>query len=222
MPEHDNERKSKFLPTSSRPRFHVPSHGHELTTTSFEIAPIRGVKQTGTRCSFSSCEVAMSDDAPADPSLLLVQHDTAHREHRHRDHRDLHHQHHRFHKRDAAAGTGVVTEIIATVSVVQQIDVDSAGNTYSTLLHPTSPPSSLALTDILTDGATHASSDASMASGVTSHAASAATPPSTLLSSIDSAQSPLHASSDASAPTAAHSSTFASTHVPVNSTSCKL
>jgi hypothetical protein len=60
-------------------------------------------------------------DNIAGPSLLLAKHDLAHREHLH--------QHNHFHKRQV---TAVVTEIVATVSVVQQVDVDSNGNTYAT------------------------------------------------------------------------------------------
>jgi hypothetical protein len=74
-------------------------------------------------------------DNIAGPSLFLAKHDLAHREH-------LHHQHNHFHKRQA---TAVVTEIVATVSVVQQVDVDSNGNIYATeTLTTESPP---AITD---------------------------------------------------------------------------
>jgi hypothetical protein len=66
-------------------------------------------------------------DNIAGPSLLLAKHDLAHREH-------LHHQHNHLHRRQA-----VVTEIVATVSVVQQVDVDSNGYIYSTETLTTEP-----------------------------------------------------------------------------------
>ncbi|KUJ19781.1 uncharacterized protein LY89DRAFT_779685 [Mollisia scopiformis] len=73
----------------------------------------------------------MSDDDHAWPSLLLAKHERAHREHVHQ------HQHHLFHRAqtgDTATATAVqsvVTEVTATVSVVQQIDVDSNGSTFA-------------------------------------------------------------------------------------------
>jgi hypothetical protein len=63
------------------------------------------------------------------PSLLLARRDLAHREHIH--------QHNHFHRRQAQA---TVTEIVATVSVVQQVDVDSNGNTYATQILTESSP----------------------------------------------------------------------------------
>lgn len=68
----------------------------------------------------------MSDDASAGASLLLAQHDTAHREQKHQHHQ---HQHQKLHKR--TSDRVVVTEVVATVSVIQQIDVDSNGLTFS-------------------------------------------------------------------------------------------
>lgn len=75
-------------------------------------------------------------DNIAGPSLLLAKHDLAHREH-------LHHQHNHLHRRQV-----VVTEIVATVSVVQQVDVDSNGNIYTTetLTTEPSPAPALAIT----------------------------------------------------------------------------
>jgi len=62
-------------------------------------------------------------DNIAGPSLLLARQDLAHREHLHQ------HNHNHLHRRQA---TAVVTEVVATVSVVQQIDIDSNGSTWST------------------------------------------------------------------------------------------
>jgi hypothetical protein len=67
----------------------------------------------------------MGDDHIPGPSLFLARHEKAHREHLH--------QHNKFHKRHAAATTeaAVVTEVIETISVVEQIDVNLNGNTIS-------------------------------------------------------------------------------------------
>ena len=67
------------------------------------------------------------------PSLLLARQDLAHREHQHQ------HNHNHLHRRQA---TAVVTEIVATVSVVQQVDVDINGSTWSTetIATESSPP----------------------------------------------------------------------------------
>jgi hypothetical protein len=62
-------------------------------------------------------------DNIAGPSFLLARQDLAHREHQHQ------HNHIHLHRRQA---TAVVTEIVATVSVVQQVDVDLNGSTWST------------------------------------------------------------------------------------------
>ncbi|KAE9374708.1 hypothetical protein N431DRAFT_543950 [Stipitochalara longipes BDJ] len=72
-------------------------------------------------------------DNIAGPSLLLARQDLAHREHLHQ------HNHNHLHRRQA---TAVVTEIVATVSVVQQVDVDRNGNTWSieTLTTESTPP----------------------------------------------------------------------------------
>lgn len=64
-------------------------------------------------------------DTIAGPSLLLAKQDLAHREHPHQHN----HNHNRLHRREAPA---VFTEVVATISVVQQVDVDINGNTYST------------------------------------------------------------------------------------------
>lgn len=62
----------------------------------------------------------MGDHHIAEPSLLLARHDTAQREH---------HQHNHFHRQLATEVRSVVTEAVVTISVVQQINVDTAGNT---------------------------------------------------------------------------------------------
>ena len=73
----------------------------------------------------------MRDDKSAGPPLLLARQETAHREHLHLH---LHqNQHNRLHNRQPASGT-VVTEVVATVSVVQQVEVDPHGSTVATQL----------------------------------------------------------------------------------------
>jgi hypothetical protein len=62
-------------------------------------------------------------DTFAGPSLLLAKQDLAHREHLHQ------HIHNHLHRRQV---TAVFTEVVATISVVQQVDVDINGSTYST------------------------------------------------------------------------------------------
>lgn len=67
----------------------------------------------------------MRSDDTAGPSLLLAQHDIAHREHLH--------QHHQFHNRrqTATAQDSTVVEVVATISYVQVIDVDANGSTFA-------------------------------------------------------------------------------------------
>jgi len=74
-------------------------------------------------------------DTIAGPSLLLAKQDLAHREHPHQHI----HNHNHLHRREAPA---VFTEVVATISVVQQVDVDINGSTYSTetLTTVSSPP----------------------------------------------------------------------------------
>ncbi|KAF4630232.1 hypothetical protein G7Y89_g7908 [Cudoniella acicularis] len=78
----------------------------------------------------------MSETASPSPSLILARHEIAHREHG-QSHNRLHHNIHAK-KRQAEATTvvvetadSVVTVVAATVSYVQQIDVDSSGSTFS-------------------------------------------------------------------------------------------
>ena len=77
------------------------------------------------------------DENIARSSLLLAGHDHAHREHLHQ------HQHHHFHKRQPAPAAPGATDVIQTVSVLKQIDVDSSGHTLSveTITDRTSPSS---------------------------------------------------------------------------------
>jgi hypothetical protein len=73
----------------------------------------------------SSSIAAMRSDDNAGPSLLLAQHDIAHREHLH--------QHHQVHNRrqTATVQDSTVVEIVATISYVQVIDVDANGSTFA-------------------------------------------------------------------------------------------
>jgi hypothetical protein len=100
------------LPTSLAP---LPNDGNELTEES-SIASRRALNPATAH--------AMGDTI-AGPSLLLAKQDLAHREHPHQHN----HNHNRLHRREAPA---VFTEVVATISVVQQVDVDINGNTYST------------------------------------------------------------------------------------------
>jgi len=85
----------------------------------------------------------MRSDDNAGPSLLLAQHDIAHREHLH--------QHHQFHNKRQTATTqdSTVVEIVATISYVQVIDVDANGSTFAvqTVLAAASTGGSGALTE---------------------------------------------------------------------------
>jgi hypothetical protein len=155
----------------------------------------------------------MRDDDSARPSLLLARHDLAHREH-------LPHQHNKFHHRQAAATTVDVTEVIQTVSVVQQIDVDSNGSTFSILTVPdTTEASSPALTDA-TPLATTTSATASPAvtpgNQVTSSSASQAATAS--LSSTSSQSTSMPTSTPSISSISSLSSTFPSLALSSNST----
>jgi hypothetical protein len=159
----------------------------------------------------------MGDAAIAGPSFLLARHDIAHREHLH------HHQQHHVPKRqaDPDTATAVVTVVAATVSVIQQIDVDVNGNTFSVLLVPAAPTEGTApsLTDTLP--ATTPPSISIVSSG-----ASLASIPTSTLSSTASGQSLLSLSSSLSTTSASTStpstpSSFASLIASSNSTTCK-
>ncbi|KAL3426939.1 hypothetical protein PVAG01_00448 [Phlyctema vagabunda] len=97
----------------------------------------------------------MSDPPTTGPSLILTQHENAHREHlrsHQHHHQNLHHNHlHRRQEDDAApaAATSVITEVTQTISVVQQINVDSNGSTFGVETHlaESTLSSSQALTD---------------------------------------------------------------------------
>jgi hypothetical protein len=151
----------------------------------------------------------MSDDAIARPSLLLARHDIAHREHNHNHNHNHLHQHHKAHKRQTDSSDGVVTEVVTTISVIQEIDVDSNGNTYSTLLIPAATPPLLTIT--------------TPSIPVVNNAAS---PVPGAPSSYPSGQSPLslpYGQSAISAPTSTPSipTSFSSLIVNPNSTTCK-
>jgi hypothetical protein len=153
----------------------------------------------------------MGDDI-AGPSLLLARHDLAHREHL-----EHVHLHNHLHKRQAAP-TAVVTEIVATVSVVQQVDVDSNGSTYATETL-TTEGSSPAITDEYAAATTTAGSGAitTPVSAATSTAVGGPQPDtSTASQSLLSAQGTTSASTTLSIPT--H---FPSLIISSNSTSCK-
>ena len=153
----------------------------------------------------------MGDDI-AGPSLLLARHDLAHREHL-----EHVHLHNHLHKRQAAA-TAVVTEIVATVSVVQQVDVDSDGSTYATETL-TTEGSSPAITDDYAAATTTAGSGAIITpvSAAASTAVGGSQPDtSTASQSLLSAQGTTSASTTLSIPT--H---FPSLIISSNSTSCK-
>lgn len=80
--------------------------------------------------SYYSIVAAMSNDKTAGPSLLLAQHDTAHREHSPLPARR--HAHHRLHQEERALTEiieSVLTQVFTTISVIQQINVDTEGHT---------------------------------------------------------------------------------------------
>jgi len=151
----------------------------------------------------------------AGPSLLLAKQDLAHREHLH--------QHNLFHNRRQAAATAVVTEIVATVSVVQQVDIDINGSTYATetLTTRTSPPP-VTTEDPATDAATATTAPASQPIDTPSSAAPstavAGSQPDTSLAaqSLLSSHSTTSASTTLSIPTS-----FPSLTISSNSTSCE-
>ena len=151
----------------------------------------------------------------AGPSLLLAKQDLAHREHLH--------QHNLFHNKRQAAATAVVTEIVATVSVVQQVDIDINGSTYATetLTTRTSPP--VTTEDAATDAATAMTAPASQQpidtpSSAAPSAAVAGSQPDTSLASqsLLSSQRTTSASTTLSIPTS-----FPSLTISSNSTSCE-
>lgn len=155
----------------------------------------------------------MGDDI-AGPSLLLARHDLAHREHL-----EHVHLHNHLHKRQAAA-TAVVTEIVATVSVVQQVDVDSNGSTYATETL-TTEGSSPAITEdaaaATTTTTTASPAIVTPASAAASTAVGGSQPDtSTASQSLLSDQGTTSASTPLSIPT--H---FPSLIISTNSTSCK-
>ncbi|TVY62709.1 hypothetical protein LSUE1_G009243 [Lachnellula suecica] len=115
----------------------------------------------------------MSDDTiTPEPSLVLAGQENAHREqqqqqhHHEHDHRRHQLRHNHQHRREAGTTvqdiSSVVTEVVATVSYLQQIDVDSKGSTFSVQTVLASPTAST----------TDASTSASAALATTTPAAS--------------------------------------------------
>ncbi|KAG9242089.1 hypothetical protein BJ878DRAFT_536120 [Calycina marina] len=85
-------------------------------------------------------------DPIVEPSLLLAQQHPAQREHEHsHQHNHKSHNHHRsLHKRQAADSGVESVLVVQTVSVVQQISIDSNGITASLIYTPTPEPGSQA------------------------------------------------------------------------------
>ena len=86
---------------------------------------------------------AMPPDDSHAPSFLLAMHENAHREHPIAHHEHLRPSHNNLHNRHtrittATSDTSTVTEVTTTISVVQLIDVDSEGHTFTILTLPTS------------------------------------------------------------------------------------
>ncbi|RDW89343.1 hypothetical protein BP6252_01375 [Coleophoma cylindrospora] len=148
----------------------------------------------------------MSDTATAGSSLLLTQHEKAHREHLRA------HQHHgNLHKRQATSS--VVTEVTQTISFVQQVDVDSNGSTFAVETVPVETS-----TDPTPTGTSGAASSTIAASPITSSLAAAAssTGASASISSLSLATSS-GASLPASTAVGPTSSVFASLSLISNS-----
>lgn len=152
-------------------------------------------------------------------SLLLASHERAHREHIH--------QHHLLHRGDSGIVGATVTEVVATVSVIQQVTVDSNGitiglhtftadSTGGTSYPPTTTESATPSTTPASPGTSSLGATASSTSGtgpgdqIANNAASS----SQSLLSIQNIETASAATPISSIPT-----TFAS--ILANSTSCK-
>ena len=138
----------------------------------------------------------MRDDESSEPSLLLARHHI--HLHRHKNH------HNRQAEDTATALASTITQVTTTISVVQQIDVDSNGSTFSVF---TIPETSSGAQAVLTD-------TASPAAASSSPAASGAV-------STTSSQSSGQGASIASTFTLSTSPSFASLLATSNSTTCK-
>lgn len=86
-------------------------------------------------------------------SLLLASHDKAHREHVH--------QHHLLHRRGSSVVGEVVTEVIATLTVIQQVTVDSNGVTIGLHTYTADSTGGTAFPSTTTESATPATTPAS-------------------------------------------------------------
>ncbi|KAG9233706.1 hypothetical protein BJ875DRAFT_35841 [Amylocarpus encephaloides] len=175
----------------------------------------------------------MSDDAGPEPSLFLARHKDAHREHNHdhdhshshlntrRHHNHNHHAHNIVHqalkKRQQSTvveQVNAVTTVIATVSYVQQIDVDQNGSTFSIERILTSPSSAASAATTTPADQTN---PVTVPTAGPSSAASSAQPDSSsqsLLSISSTSQSSL----TSSAPSIPVTSSFSSPTVSSNST----
>merc|ERR1712225_207701 len=146
--------------------------GHELTHRSF-IASIRGFRICTQRCRYSSTQTAMGDHHHhfGRSSLLLASHDKAHREHIH--------QHHLLHRGDSSVVGEVVTEVIATLTVIQQVTVDSNGNTIGQHTYTADSTGGTAIPSTTLEDATPATTPASpgtSSSGATASSTSGSGP----------------------------------------------
>jgi hypothetical protein len=189
-----------------------PLHdGNELTDDNL-LASSRAVNSANSAVETAAADADMSDDAIAGPSLLLAVHEKAHREHL----LQSQHHHHRLHKKQTT--DGVVTEVVTTVSVVQQINVDTNGNTLTvqTLLAD-STGSQVVLTDASSPTTTTDSASPSMTSPASSTSPTAASEPDYSVSqTFLSSPGPSAVTSSLSIP-----ASFASHIVSSNSTTCK-
>merc|ERR1712093_231978 len=146
--------------------------GNELTHRSF-IASIRGFRICTQRCRYSSTQTAMGDHHHhfGRSSLLLASHDKAHREHIH--------QHHLLHRGDSSVVGEVVTEVIATLTVIQQVTVDSNGNTIGQHTYTADSTGGTAIPSTTLEDATPATTPASpgtSSSGATASSTSGSGP----------------------------------------------
>jgi len=104
-------------------------------------------------------------------SLLLASHDKAHREHIH--------QHHLLHRGDSSVVGEVVTEVIATLTVIQQVTVDSNGNTIGQHTYTADSTGGTAIPSTTLEDATPATTPASpgtSSSGATASSTSGSGP----------------------------------------------
>ena len=154
-------------------------------------------------------------------SLFLASHDRAHREHLHK--------HHLSHRADTGGVVGaIVTEVQATVSVIQQVTVDSNGITLGLFTFTADSTGGTYYPPTTTEKATPSIKPATpgtSSTGLTASSTSASGPghlqASNAASSSQSLPSSIHnsRSSSAASPPSSIPTTFAS--ILTNSTSCK-